>query len=194
MFTLSLIPVALTRTPQPPPPRLELMGPRDLYRVAPAAIVGCLASGLLSSAVIGLTPVYGTRLGLPVEFTVWLLTAIQLGSFVCQWPLGRLSDRVDRRAIIAGCAAAVSLLSPLIALAGADRFWLLPLFFLYGGTTLSFYAVAVAHAGDFADPTRWWASAAARSSPGRPAPPSAPRSPPRSSTSRGRAACSSTPS
>ena len=152
VFTLSLIPVALTRTPQPPPPRLELMGPRDLYRVAPAAIMGCLASGLLNSAVLGLTPVYGTRLGLPVEFIVWLLTAIQLGSFVCQWPLGRLSDRVDRRAIIAGCAAAVALLSPLIALAGADRSWLLPLFFLYGGTTLSFYAVAVAHAGDFAEP------------------------------------------
>ena len=46
----------------------------------------------------------------------------------------------------------MSLLSPLIALAGADQFWLLPLFFLYGGTTLSFYAVAVAHAGDFAEP------------------------------------------
>ena len=67
--------------------------------------MGCLGSGLLNSAVLGLTPIYGTRLGLPVRFIVWLLTAIQLGSFVCQWPLGRLSDRIDRRLVIAGCAA-----------------------------------------------------------------------------------------
>ena len=64
MFTLSLIPVALTRTPQPPPPRLEFLGPRALYRVAPAAVAGCLASGLLNSAMLGLTPLFGTRLGL----------------------------------------------------------------------------------------------------------------------------------
>ena len=34
----------------------------------------------------------------------------------------------------------------------AGRHWLLPLFFLYGASTLTFYAVAVAHAGDFAEP------------------------------------------
>ncbi|MEK0083587.1 MFS transporter [Benzoatithermus flavus] len=152
VFSLSLIPVALTRTPQPPPPRLELLSPRDLYRVAPAAIVGCTCSGLLSSAVIGLTPVYGTRLGLSVEFTVWLLTAIQLGSFFLQWPLGRLSDRIDRRSVIAGCALAVAGLSFGIMLA-QDRLWLLLiLFFLWGGGSLTFYAVAVAHGSDFADP------------------------------------------
>lgn len=152
VFTLALIPVALTRTPQPPPPRLDLLGPRGLYRVAPAAVVGCMASGLLSSAVLGLTPLFGTELGLPVPFIVWLLSAIQLGSFVCQWPLGRLSDRVDRRWVIVGCATAVALLSPLIALAGANQSWLLPLFFLYGASSLTFYAVAIAHGGDFAEP------------------------------------------
>jgi len=114
--------------------------------------MGCLGSGLINSAVLGLTPIYGTRLGLPVGFIVWLLTAIQLGSFVCQWPLGRLSDRIDRRLVIAGCAMSVAVLSPLIATAGAERPWLLPLFFLLGGSMLTFYAVAVAHAGDFAEP------------------------------------------
>ena len=105
VFTLSLIPVALTRTPQPPPARLEVLGPRELYRVAPAAVAGCVASGLLNSALLGLTPIYGTRVGLEPQMVVWLLTAFQLGSFVCQWPLGRLSDRLDRRLVIAGCVA-----------------------------------------------------------------------------------------
>jgi MFS family permease len=132
VFTLSLVPVALTRTAQPPAPRLELLRPRDLYRVAPAGIVGCLCSGLLSSAVIGLAPVYGT--------------------FFLQWPLGRLSDRVDRRSVIAGCALAVAGLSALIVLAGERPWLLLPLVFLWGGASLTFYAVAIAHSSDFADP------------------------------------------
>ena len=151
VFTLSLIPVALTRTQQPPPARLEVLGPRELYRVAPAAVAGCVASGLLNSALLGLTPIYGTRVGLEPRMVVWLLTAFQLGSFVCQWPLGRLSDRLDRRLVIAGCVLAVAALSVATALAGAGA-WLLPLYFLLGGSTLTFYAVAVAHAADFAEP------------------------------------------
>ena len=153
VFTLALIPVALTHTPQPPPPRLELLGPRGLYRVAPAAVVGCLASGLLNSALLGLTPIFGTRLGLAPAFMVWLLTAFQLGSFVCQWPLGRLSDRVDRRLVIAGCVLAVA------APVGRGGPGWRPTgtgccrcIFLYGASTLTFYAVAVAHAADFAEP------------------------------------------
>ena len=149
VFTLSLIPVALTRTPQPPPARLEVLGPRALYRVAPAAVAGCVASGLVNSAILGLTPIYGTRLGLEPRMVVWLLTAFQLGSFVCQWPLGRLSDRVDRRLVLVGCVVALALLSVATALVTSGP-WLLPLYFLLGGSALTFYAVAVAHAADFA--------------------------------------------
>lgn len=151
VFTLSLIPVALTRTPQPPPLRLEFLGPRALYRVAPAGVAGCLVSGLLNSAILGLSPLFGTRIGLDPRTTVWLLTAFQLGSFLCQWPLGRLSDRIDRRSVIAGCAIAVAILSLATAAMPAGR-WLLLLYLLLGGTSLTFYAVAMAHAADFAEP------------------------------------------
>ncbi len=150
IFTLSLIPVALTTSPQPPPSRLEVLGPRALYRIAPAAVVGCIGSGLLNSALLGLTPVYGTKLGLAPSMVVWLLTAFQLGSFFCQWPLGRLSDRVDRRLVIVACVAAVAGLSIATALTGLGAA-LLPLYFLLGGSALTFYAVAVAHAADFAE-------------------------------------------
>jgi MFS family permease len=151
VFTLSLIPVALTRTPQPPPLRLQYLGPLAIYRLAPAGVAGCLASGLLNSALLGLTPLYGTRLGLDARTTVWLLTAFQLGSFLFQWPLGRLSDRMDRRLVIAGCAVAVASLSAVTALASTGPA-LLPLYLLLGGTSLTFYAVAMAHASDFAEP------------------------------------------
>lgn len=152
VFVAALIPVALTRTKEPPAPRLQLLGPRALFRLAPAGVAGCIASGLLNSAVLGLTPVFGAQRGIPVTLIVWLLTAIQLGSLTLQWPLGRLSDRIDRRVVMAACAAAVAVLSVLIALARADGALLVVLFFLWGAVSLSFYAVAVAHAGDHAEP------------------------------------------
>ena len=152
VFVAAVVPVALTRATEPPPPRLHPLSPGALFRLAPAAVAGCAASGLLNSAVLGLTPVFGARLGLPVALIVWLLTAIQLGSLALQWPLGRLSDRVDRRAVIAGCATAVALLSLAVVLAGGRGWLLLGLFFGWGAASLSFYAVAVAHAGDHAEP------------------------------------------
>ena len=114
-------------------------------------MAGCLASGLVNSAFLGLTPLYGTRLGLDARTTVWLLTAFQLGSFLFQWPLGRLSDQIDRRLVIAGCAIAVAILSVVTSLATAVPA-LLALYLLLGGTSLTFYAVAIAHASDFAQP------------------------------------------
>lgn len=153
VFAFSLIPVALTRAPQPPLPAVERMRLRTLAGLAPAAVAGTLVAGLVNGAVLGLVPLYGTRLGLPIAVTVTLLSLMQLGSLVLQWPLGWLSDRTDRRWVIAGCAGTVALLSLLLPLADTAASWqLFPLFFLWGGFALSFYGLCVAHAADYAEP------------------------------------------
>ena len=121
VFTLSLIPVALTRTPQPPPLRLEFLGPRALFGWLRPAWPAASPRACSTARILGLTPLFGTRIGLDARNTVWLLTAFQVGSFLCQWPLGRLSDRVDRRQVIAGCAAAVAILSLVTAWTAAGR-------------------------------------------------------------------------
>lgn len=152
-FSLALVPVALTRAPQPPLPSLERMGLRRLAGLAPAAVAGAIVAGLVNGAVVGLLPLYGARLDLATPFVVGLLAALQVGSLCLQWPLGWLSDRTDRRWVIAGCAVAVALLSLLLLLADGERPWqLLPLAFLWGGFALSIYGLCVAHAADFAEP------------------------------------------
>ncbi|GBD43767.1 putative MFS-type transporter YcaD [bacterium HR40] len=152
-FSAALVPVALTRAPQPPLPAVERMGLRRLARLAPAAIAGTTVAGLVNGAVIGLFPVYGARIGLDVPFTVTLLSLLQIGSLVLQWPLGWLSDRTDRRFVIVGCATMVAALSLLLPLCGPGDRWLLALLaFLWGGFALSFYGLCIAHAADFAPP------------------------------------------
>jgi MFS family permease len=71
-----------------------------------------------------------------------------------QWPLGWLSDRIDRRHVILGCAAAVAALSATLAMLGGTvgPTALVALFLAWGAFSMSFYGICVAHASDHASP------------------------------------------
>lgn len=154
-MSLSLIPISATPTREPrAPTRVKLAIP-SLFRLAPSAVLGAFAVGLINGPVIAVAPVYGVAVGLAPAQAAILLLAVQAGSLVFQWPLGWLSDRVDRRAVIAGlffatalaCAAIVAstvLAPPPLALVLG--------FGLYGGLALCIYAVCVAHACDLVAP------------------------------------------
>ncbi len=153
-YSLSLIPVAMTAAAAPPSPELLTLGIRQLYRIAPAGVVGCVSAGLINTAVTGVLPLYGVAQGLGTGTVAVLLALMQVGSLMLQWPLGWLSDRGDRRAVIAGSAAAVAAISLVVAILGnAVPLWALCLLvLLWGGFALSIYAICLAHASDFAEP------------------------------------------
>lgn len=152
-FSFSLVPVALTRAGGPVPQDAVTLGIRALYRIAPVGVVGCLGAGLVNASVLGLAPVYGLGIGLAPERIALLVLVAQLGSLLLQWPLGWLSDRIDRRQVIVGACATGAAASLAIALWGRDDpLLLLGLFALWGAFSLSIYAVCIAHASDFAKP------------------------------------------
>jgi len=153
LYSLALIPVALNRAPSPaPPPAVAVMSLRDLFAVAPVSIVACFYVGLVGSAAFNVLPLYGVGIGLGNAAISLLAAALQLGSLLVQWPLGWLSDRKDRRAVMIGAssttvigAAAVAVLGPglgFVPLAAAIA--------LAIGGCQAVYAIAVAHAFDFA--------------------------------------------
>lgn len=155
VFSLSMLPVAFTHAPLPDLPPAERMGLIRVYRTAPAALVGCIAIGLMNSAVLNLAPLYGTQMGLAPAAAAGLLTVFQLGSLLLQWPIGWLSDRMDRRRVIVGGALAVAAVSLALGLTGGSLGMGWPLFAmigLWGGCGLSIYAVCIAHASDHAEP------------------------------------------
>jgi MFS family permease len=152
-YSLSLIPVATTRSTSPALPPVARLPLARLYRIAPAAAVGCFATGLSNPAVIAITPVYGTSLGYSAATIAGLLAALQVGSLLMQWPLGWVSDRVDRRAVILVCAGVVAAVSWLIAaMADAPVGVVYLLYAVWGAFGLSVYSVCIAHANDFAPP------------------------------------------
>ncbi len=153
LCSLALLPVTTTRSANPPTTVRRALSIGHLYRLTPVGLLGCFSVGLINAPLLSLVPVYGGATGLGVDTIVVLFPVLQLGSLVLQWPLGRWSDRVDRRRIICGQCLAVALLSLPLALLDAPPQWLLlSLLFLLGGAALSIYAICVAHAGDHASP------------------------------------------
>ncbi len=152
LVSASLIPVAGTRSPSPSPPDPNPMRLRELFRVAPAAVTGAFATGLMNAAVIAMAPAWGTQIGLTAVAVAGLMVALQAGSLIGQWPMGWLSDRVDRRRVIVGGALLASVMGFLAAGTGL----LTPLpdwvawvaIALWAAPSLSIYSVCIAHAGD----------------------------------------------
>jgi len=156
IISLSLLPISATTTKEPPAPQGVKIEVRNLFASAPSAVVGAFVVGLVNGPVIAITPVFGVSIGLSQEQAAALLFALQAGSLVMQWPLGWLSDRVDRRSVIAGLAAGTSLTSLLILFASTQgaQLTILWSFAIWGGLALCIYSVCVAHACDIVDPGR----------------------------------------
>ena len=139
-------------TPQPEPrihsvPRVQI---GRLFRLAPTALVSALISGLVLGAFWGLLPLYAAARGLGAEGIATYLSVAIAGGVVLQWPLGRFSDRIDRRlalALISAIAALAALVNLLLPSAGGAT--AMVLIFVFGGMSFTVYPIAVAHLVDY---------------------------------------------
>ena len=153
LISLAGVPVALTTSPAPPPPSSVRARPLKLYRLSPVGVVGAFAVGVANGPFWTLAPAYGVASGLDTGGVALLMALTVIGGAVGQWPLGRLSDRVDRRwMILAGCLGAALAGAGLVATGILAPRWLLPTAFGFGAFAIPMYALCVAHANDFVDP------------------------------------------
>jgi MFS family permease len=156
LFAASLVPVCLTRRGQPAAPSSEPFRIRDLWRSAPAAVLAALTAGAVNGAVLQLYALYAsdTAAASGLAAAAALNGAIAVGAVAAQWPAGWISDRLDRRTVIAALAGAGAAASAALAFAGDLLPWtgVLVLAAAWGAGSMSFYGVAVAHAADRAAP------------------------------------------
>lgn len=150
LLSVALVPVALSPSAGPPPPTRNALSLLALYRISPLGVVGCFAVGLSNAAFYSLAPLFGHSLGLSVAAIAQFMTLTILAGMVMQWPIGRLSDRMDRRHVIVGVTSGVVLAASAIAVFGGwSLTLLLVLVAIYGGLSLTVYPLMVAHANDF---------------------------------------------
>jgi MFS family permease len=153
LAALSMVPVCFTAAEQPDPPKAQPLALVEQFATAPAAVIGSFGAGLVNGGVLALAPLYAAQHygpGAAAEF----YSAAFVGSLLLQWPAGRLSDRIDRRLVIAGLSLIAAVSAFLLALgSGQLSHWsAVVLFFAWGAGALSFYGIAVAHMADRAEP------------------------------------------
>lgn len=150
-FCASLIPTAISSAATPEPLADVKLDLRGLYNNSPVAAVGCVLVGVANGAWGTLGAVYGARVGISTAEIALMMSLVVVAGAVTQLPVGRASDRTDRRYVLAAAAFGSALFALLVfALAPRSSVAILVLTAAYGALAYTLYSIAVAHANDHA--------------------------------------------
>jgi MFS family permease len=153
LFSLALLPTSLSTRPAPAPVGRVRFDLAQLFRFSPLGATACVAVGAVNGAFATMGPVFLTDAGYGVGAVAVLMSAALVGGTVVQLPLGRLSDRLDRRWVLATTAAGAAGLALLLdGWRPRELATAIPILFLLGGGIYSLYGLAVAHANDRTPP------------------------------------------
>ncbi|ACM35984.1 MULTISPECIES: MFS transporter [Rhizobium/Agrobacterium group] len=156
IFSAALFPTALSTAQSPAPLAQARFDLKKLYIRSPIAFVGSLLSGALSGTWSSLGAVYSQRVGLSTAEGATFLAAVLAGGAIAQMPLGRLSDRMDRRRVMVGAGLfGVFCCAVMIVLGGISPLALYICGFFVGTVLYPVYSLNVAHANDMADPDEY---------------------------------------
>ncbi|MBT4932474.1 MAG: MFS transporter [Rhodospirillaceae bacterium] len=155
VFSLALVPVLLTRASAPKPVTPQRMKFRDLYGISPLAVIGTISAGMVNSSINSMGPIFAKDSGLSLLGVSTFMACIIMGGMVLQFPIGRLSDRYDRRTIllivtVTTVAAALAV----IWATGQSPIWLYVVGAFFGAFCYTVYPLCVAQINDMAEPDK----------------------------------------
>lgn len=150
--SLSTIPVCMTRFSAPFPEEPHILPIQYLYKNVPLGVWGCFLAGMVLGPLISLTPEY-LKLNGKIESDIALIMmAIILGGTLLQYPIGKTSDKFDRRKVLLGVSIACIVLFLLFIPDIYDNAWLVFLGFLMGGAAFTIYPLCISHTIDHLKP------------------------------------------
>ncbi|MEJ2028598.1 MAG: MFS transporter [Maritimibacter sp.] len=149
LVSLAFAPILLSISPTPAFDTTRRMTLRDLYKISPLGLVGMLLMGGVFAAQWGMASVFATEAGLGGGKLSLFIAMIYVGGMLLQYPIGWISDRMDRRLLIIAVAliGAVGAMIPIIVPGNYDA--ILVAAFLIGGTSNPLYALIIAYTNDF---------------------------------------------
>ncbi|HLW24621.1 MAG TPA: MFS transporter [Steroidobacteraceae bacterium] len=162
LISLAMVPIVLSgqQLPERTAPRKVHL--KQLYHDAPLGVVGVVASGLMSSILFSMGPVYARLSGLDTPTVATFMAVSILASVLTQYPVGRLSDRMDRRTVIASaCTVALGSAGCIAAFPGLPHALFLTLAALFSGFSLTLYSLSVSHVNDKLEPAQMVAASSA---------------------------------
>lgn len=149
VVSVAVVPILLSANPVPLFATTRPLSFLELYRISPLGVVGCLLLGGVFACLFGMSAVYATDIGLSTSELSIFIGSIYLGGMLLQFPIGWLSDRIDRRILITGATAVGSAAAVVAAIGGSNLTVLVAAAFLIGGTANPLYALLIAYTNDY---------------------------------------------
>ena len=163
LISLAMVPIVASAQQTPEPAAApQSVRYRDLYRNSPLGVVAVAVSGLISSIIFSMGPVYARLSGAGTRGVAEFMAVSILAAVLTQYPVGRLSDRIDRRTVIAGACVLATLVAVSIVVFGPlPRALFLLLTALFSGSALTLYSLSVSHVNDKLEPAQMVAASSA---------------------------------
>ena len=162
LISLAMVPIVASAQQTPEPAVPQSVRYRDLYRDTPLGVVAVAVSGLISSIIFSMGPVYARLSGSGTQGVAEFMAVSIFAAVLTQYPVGRLSDRMDRRSVIAAvCTLATLVAVSVVAFAPLPRALFLLLTALFSGAALTLYSLSVSHVNDKLDPGQMVAASSA---------------------------------
>lgn len=149
LVSISFAPILLSVAAAPAVEVARPMSLRNLFASSPLGTIGIFLLGSLYATQSGMGAVFGTQIGLSADLIALFVAMLFAGALVLQYPFGWLSDRMDRRKLIAGAAVLGAASCALGWLSGDDLGPLMAAAFLAGGVTTPLYALFLAYTNDY---------------------------------------------
>ena len=151
LYCVAMLPTLMSKAASPQPLKKVSLDLRGLYRNSPVSFLGILLVGIANGAFGTLGAVFGRQAGLSDSTVAAMMSVAIFAGAVMQLPAGRLSDRIDRRYVLAALAGIGAIAGLLIFLIEPSQVWIvLTLIAIYGAAANALYPIAVSHANDFA--------------------------------------------
>ncbi len=157
LISLSLIPMLISASATPPYELPERISFLELFRLSPMGLTGSFLNGISQTTLYVALALYGSAIGLSSGAIGSLIGFMTLGGMLFQFPLGKLSDRIDRRLVIVGAPGLAMPICFFIAMQTHPANNLALLYVsvaVLGGLTLPLYSICMAHMNDYLKPSQ----------------------------------------
>jgi len=150
--SISFAPILLSASPAPVFQTSKPMSIVSLFVASPLGMVGIFLLGGVFGATFGMSAVYATAIGLSIKQIAIFTSSIYIGGMLLQYPIGWVSDRMDRRILILVVSLSGAVGSFMMLFFTGNFTALLVVGFIVGGTSNPLYSLYLAYTNDFLAP------------------------------------------